>query len=155
MKDLKRTIKRWDESLAQFEAQRERYSGQPQMLTVFENRLTQLKQEHERRQSVFHASEGVLLDETLQARAMSFMRYVIVWLLRLVSGTDFPNQKFTLPLPQEQPEAFKSLPEYFLEDVVDHFKFVTQAMPHVSIPEPRYIPGEMLTIPGNISYSVR
>lgn len=133
MKDMKRMIKRMDEQLESFEGQRERYANQPQILAVFEQRLTQAKQENERRQSVYHAIEGVLLDEQLQARAMSFMRYVIVWVMRLVSGVDFPKQKFALPLPKEQPEVFKCLPEYFLDDVVDHFKFVTQAMPHVSI----------------------
>lgn len=37
----------------------------------------------------------------------------------------------SLPLPDEQPEAFRCLPEYFLEDIVDHFKFITRFMPHI------------------------
>jgi hypothetical protein len=38
--------------------------------------------------------------------------YVTVWLLRLVSGKNFPKEQVTLPLPEQQPEVFKCLPEY-------------------------------------------
>lgn len=78
------------------------------------------------------ATQGVLLDDVSQARSMQFMRYVIVWLLRLVSpGVNYPRQAIDLPLSQEQPAAFKCLPEYFLEDIVDNFKFITRYMPHI------------------------
>lgn len=76
------------------------------------------------------ATQGVLLDELSQARSMQFMRYVIVWLLRLVSP-GFPQKSLELPLLEEQPTAFKCLPEYFLEDIVDNFKFITRFMPHI------------------------
>lgn len=62
---------------------------------------------------------------------MQFMRYVIVWLLRLVSP-GYPQKPLKLPLPEQQPEAFKCLPEYFLEDVVDNFKFITRMMPQIA-----------------------
>lgn len=61
------------------------------------------------------------------------MRYVIVWLLRLASGRNLPKESLRLPLPQEQPEVFKCLPEYFLEDVVDNFKFITRNIPHIIV----------------------
>ncbi len=39
------------------------------------------------------AVEGVLKDELAQARSMQFMRYVIVWLLRLVDPRHaYPSQ---------------------------------------------------------------
>ncbi|EKG21521.1 hypothetical protein MPH_01115 [Macrophomina phaseolina MS6] len=59
------------------------------------------------------------------------MRYVIVWLLRLVSP-GYPQKPIRLPLPEQQPEAFKCLPEYFLEDIVDNFKFITRMMPQIA-----------------------
>lgn len=31
---------------------------------------------------------------------------------------------FRLPLPQEIPTAFKMLPEYFIEDIVDYYLFL-------------------------------
>lgn len=97
---------------------------------MFENAVKKYKDAIERAHCTILATQGVLLDETTEGRAMQFMRYVIVWLLRIVSP-GYPQQKLKLPLPEEQPEAFKFLPEYFLEDVVDNFKFITHMMPNV------------------------
>lgn len=66
---------------------------------------------------------------------MQFMRYVIVWLLRLASGQDIPREQLKLPLPSTQPEVFKCLPEYFLEDIVDNFEFITSNIPHIITPQ--------------------
>ena len=39
--------------------------------------------------------EGVLFDEVMQARSLQFMRYVMVFLLRTASGTDWvPGKPF-------------------------------------------------------------
>lgn len=62
---------------------------------------------------------------------MQFMRYVIVWLLRIVCP-QYPKKPLKLPLPEQQLEAFKCLPEYFLEDIVDNFKFITRMMPQIA-----------------------
>lgn len=41
------------------------------------------------------AIEGVLLDEMMQARSLQFMRYVMVFMLRTASGTDYvPGKPF-------------------------------------------------------------
>lgn len=66
---------------------------------------------------------------------MQFMRYVILWLLRLSSRQPLPNEQLRLPLPEEQPDVFKCLPEYFLEDITDNFKFITSSMPHILTPQ--------------------
>ena len=72
-----------------------------------------------------YAVQGVLFDDLGQARSMQFMRYVIVWLMRLVvQDADYPKQWPSLPLPADEPEVFKCLPEYFLEDVVANYKFI-------------------------------
>lgn len=63
------------------------------------------------------------------------MRYVIVWLLRLASHQNVPQEQLNLPLPDEQAEAFKVLPEYFLEDVTDNFKFITSNVPDILTPQ--------------------
>ena len=40
------------------------------------------------------AVQGVLLNDQNQGRSMQFLRYVIVWLLRLIStGHAFPKQE--------------------------------------------------------------
>jgi ubiquitin conjugation factor E4 B len=78
------------------------------------------------------ATQGILLDETSQQRSLQLMRYVIVWMLRLVEPqSQYPKQQVKLPLPEEQAMVFRCLPEYFLEDVVDNFKFVTGHMPNI------------------------
>ena len=81
--------------------------------------------------STIHATNGVLLDDLMQTRTMQFMRYVIVWLLRLASYQDLPARPLCIPLAAEEPEVFKVLPEYFLEGVVDNFKFITRNIPHI------------------------
>jgi ubiquitin conjugation factor E4 B len=99
---------------------------------MFDNHVSKAKDRVEKGKCTIYATDGVLLDEVAQARSMQFMRYVIVWLLRLVSpGINYPRSPLPLPLPQEQPVAFKCLPEYFLEDIVDNFKFITSKMPHI------------------------
>jgi ubiquitin conjugation factor E4 B len=81
---------------------------------------------------VIKAIQGILLDDLSQQRSMQLMRYVIVWLLRLVApDSQYPRKQLTLPLPEEQPLVFRCLPEYFLEDIVDNFKFITRNMPHI------------------------
>jgi ubiquitin conjugation factor E4 B len=45
----------------------------------------------------------------------------------------YSNKYSRLPLPAEQPLAFRCLPEYFLEDVIDNFKYIFRNMPHIVI----------------------
>lgn len=85
--------------------------------------------------STIHATHGVLLDDVSQALSMQFMRYLIVWLLRIASRQDIPRAKLQLPLPPEESLIFKSLPEYFLEDIVDNFKFITSNIPQIITPQ--------------------
>ncbi len=60
---------------------------------MFEAHMKKYKDQIDRGLSYKYAVQGVLLDDLSQARSMQFMRYVIVWLLRLVTpGLDFPRQ---------------------------------------------------------------
>ena len=131
---LRKDLKHMEKQLESFEEERKKYLNNPQALARFDETMKKHRQGVDRGYCVAHAIEGILLDELSQARSMSFMRYVIVWMMRLVSGVDFPKQSLSLPLPESQPDVFRCLPEYFLEDVVDHFKFITGHMPHVVNP---------------------
>lgn len=127
-KDLRRMRKHLDE----IELDRHKFVSDPLRLSTFENAIKKYRDQIDKGMSYKLSVEGVLLDEMNQARSMQFMRYVIVWLLRLVSANhDFPKGAFTLPLPEDQPELFKCLPEYFLEDVVGNFKFIMRNIPQV------------------------
>ena len=60
---------------------------------------------------------------------------VIVWLMRLATQQNLPVESVQLPLPDTQADVFKVLPEYFLEDIVDNFKFITGNIPHIITPQ--------------------
>jgi ubiquitin conjugation factor E4 B len=131
MTELGKDVKWLEKQLEKMEAERPKFLANPRQLAVFDASVKKAKDQIERGHCTILATQGVLLDEVTQARSMLFMRYVIVWLLRLVSGRAFPKEPLHLPLPQEEPPAFKCLPEYFLEDIVDNFKFITRFMPHI------------------------
>ena len=97
--------------------------------------MTRYKKQIDDIWSTIHATHGVLLDDLSQARSMQFMRYVIVWLLRLASQQGIPSKPLSIPLPDSQPDVFKCLPEYFLEDITDNFKFITGNLPHILTPQ--------------------
>lgn len=93
--------------------------------------LTRYKKVYDRGIAMMFAYQGILADDLWQARAMQFMRYIIVWLMRLVSGKKYPHEPLELPLPEEKNMVFSCLPEYFVEDIVDSFKFIMRTMPHI------------------------
>ena len=129
---LEKDLRRMEKQIEELEADRHKFAGNPLQLSMFEKALKKFKDQIDKGLSYKYAVQGVLLDDLNQARSMQFMRYVIVWLLRLVApGHDFPKQALHLPLPQEQPEVLKCLPEYFLEDVVGNFKFIMRNMPQI------------------------
>nr|POE94305.1 ubiquitin conjugation factor e4 [Quercus suber] len=117
MATLRKTVKRAEQDLEVVEADRHKY------LHIDDNLST------------MHATNGVILDDLMQARSMQLMRYVIIWLLRLASQQDIPKTALFLPLNATQPDVVKCLPEYFMEDIVDNFKFVTGNIPHIITPQ--------------------
>ncbi|KAG9190498.1 ubiquitin conjugation factor E4 B [Alternaria panax] len=129
---LQKDVKWLEKELVKLEPERVKYMTSQAQLAVFDNHVKKMKDRIERGKCSILAIQGVLGDETMQARSMQLMRYVIVWLLRIASpGTSFPKSELQLPLPEEQPLQFKCLPEYFVEDIVGNFKFITRYMPHI------------------------
>ncbi|KAJ6171979.1 hypothetical protein N7470_001046 [Penicillium chermesinum] len=131
LEQLEKDLKHMESTITKFELERPRWSGNPMQLRTFEQALKKYKDKFDLGMALKYSLQGVLFDDTWQARSMLFMRYVTVWLLRLVSGVNFPKQKITLPLPEQQPEVFKCLPEYFLDDIVSNFKFIMWCMPQI------------------------
>ena len=129
---LDKELERMRKHLDEVELDRHKWVNDPVRLNIFENAIKKYKNQIDKGMCYKLSVEGVLLDDLTQARSMQFMRYVIVWLLRMVTpGHSFPKSPLKLPLPQEQPEVFKCLPEYFLEDVVSNFKFIMRNMPQI------------------------
>ncbi|KAJ5403359.1 hypothetical protein N7509_003230 [Penicillium cosmopolitanum] len=131
LEQLEKDLRHMESSITKFELERHRWSGNPGQLRMYEQALKRYKDKFDLGLALKYSLQGVLFDDQWQARSMLFMRYVAVWLLRLVSGTNFPKQSIKLPLPEEQPEIFKCLPEYFLEDIVSNFKFIMWCMPQI------------------------
>lgn len=132
LKNLDKDIKFYEKHLKTLEAERPKFANSPQQLAIFEISVRRHTEVLERAMSLKFAIEGCLLDEKMQGRSLQFMRYVSVWLLRVASQSSYtPEKSLQLPLPKEQSEAFKCLPEYALQDIVDNFKFVFRYVPQI------------------------
>ncbi|KAL8694546.1 MAG: hypothetical protein Q9218_000802 [Villophora microphyllina] len=126
---LEKDLKRMEKHIEEIELDRHKYINNPAQLIMFDNAIRKYKDRIDIGLSYKFAVQGVLLDEQMQARSLQFMRYVIVWLLRLASGINFPKQTMELPLKLDSTGFFEVLPEYFLEDVVGAYRFVMRNMP--------------------------
>lgn len=132
LNSLEKELKDMEKRVEELELERHKYVNDLPNLRIFDVAVKKFKDQIDSGLSYKHAVQGVLLDDLCQARSMQFMRYVIAWLLRLVAPhQNFPTQPLQLPLPKEQPEVFKCLPEYFLEVVVSNFKFIMRNMPQI------------------------
>lgn len=132
LKNLDKEIKWYEKRLKELEAERPKFANSPRQLAIFEVGLKRHTDVLEKAMALKLAIEGCLLDEKMQGRSLQFMRYVSVWLLRVASQTDYtPEKSLTLPLPKEQSDAFRCLPEYALQDIVDNFKFVFRYVPQI------------------------
>ncbi|RMY05567.1 hypothetical protein D0867_09983 [Hortaea werneckii] len=132
---MRKSVKRIEQDLVAFEADRHKYVNDQRYLAIFDKRVDEIKKHIDDSWSTIFATHGVLLDDISQARSMQFMRYLIVFLLRLASGQNIPREQLKLPLPSEEPDAFRCLPEYFMEDIVDNFKFITGNIPWIITPQ--------------------
>ncbi|KAF3924310.1 hypothetical protein ABW21_db0207704 [Orbilia brochopaga] len=92
--------------------------------------LNLLKDRIQKGYSYQAAIEGLLSDEHSQLQALSFMNYLTVWLLRLISpARDYPQNGLKLPLPTPAPAEFSNLPEYMIEDATAVWCHVVRSYP--------------------------
>ncbi|KAL8861260.1 MAG: hypothetical protein Q9178_002476 [Gyalolechia marmorata] len=129
LSQLEKDLKRMEKHIEEIELDRHKWINSPAQLKMFDNAVKKYKDQIDKGLSYKYAVQGVLLDEIMQARSLQFMRYVIVWLLRLASAANFPHQPIKLPLEPNPTSVFEALPEYFLEDVVGAYRFVMRNMP--------------------------
>ena len=83
--------------------------------------------------SISYCYEAVLCDEATQARSFSFLNLVATWLVRCVDEKQaYPQTMISLPLRSlESAEAYRNLPEYFVEDIAEYFLYVSRMMPRL------------------------
>ncbi|PIL22469.1 hypothetical protein GSI_15157 [Ganoderma sinense ZZ0214-1] len=76
------------------------------------------------------AYETQLADPELVFRSISFANLVSTWLIRQVDPRKkHPNPLIELPLPKDVPMAWRVLPEYLVEDVIEYHFFVIRQSP--------------------------
>ena len=131
LEQIEKDLRHMQKQIDKFEADRHRWLSSPGQLRMFDEALKKYKDRYDLGLAYKYTMQGILSDDVWQARSMLFMRYVIVWLLRMVSGRNFPKESLQVPLPEEPPEVFKCLPEYFLEVIVSNFNFIMLSMPHI------------------------
>ncbi|CAK7224916.1 Ubiquitin conjugation factor E4 [Sporothrix curviconia] len=136
-KDMDREIKHMEQQFAMLEEEKKKLiaaGAQPgdRPMALVEQHLKTYDAAIDRHVAYKYSLEAVLLDEKMQQRALMFMRYVSVWLLRSASKTDYtPDKQLQLPLSSDKPEAFSCLPEYTFQIVVDHLKFLFRRVPRI------------------------
>ncbi|KAK4222483.1 ubiquitin elongating factor core-domain-containing protein [Podospora fimiseda] len=132
LKNLDKDIKYYLKNVALMEAERAKLLNRPVQLAQLDAALRRHTTVLEKAMAMKYSIEGVLLEPNMQDRSLKFMRYVTVWLLRVASKTEYtPDKQLQLPLPESQPDAFRCLPEYALQDIVDNFKFVFRYIPSI------------------------
>jgi ubiquitin conjugation factor E4 B len=144
MKNYERDLEHMETAVEQLQEEQQKRAGNLPAQAYIQRQLDQYVKQLERHMAFKFALEGILADEKMQERALLFMRYVTVWLLRVASKSDYtPNKSLQLPLPKNKPEAFSCLPEYALQNIVDNFKYLFRYVPKVL---PGAVGDEMMTL---------
>lgn len=85
--------------------------------------------------AVSYCYEALLCDAESQAKSFSFLSLVASWLIRLVDQShSYPQQMVKLPLePLERSDAYRNLPEYFVEDIAEYFLYISRMVPNLLV----------------------
>lgn len=114
-KHLVQDIQRSEDSLASLKAMQEQ-APSPQ-LNQSVARLEKELELYSQEKLCYEAQ--ILRDGNFIQQALSFYRLMVVWLVRLVGG-------FKMPLPSTCPREFASMPEHFVEDVMEFLIFASR-----------------------------
>ncbi|KAF8340032.1 ubiquitin elongating factor core-domain-containing protein, partial [Amanita rubescens] len=92
--------------------------------------IKQAKLEQDEIRSQKLTFEAGIVEPELVYRSIGFISFLSTWLIRQVDPTKkHPNPLVILPLPKEVPMAFRVLPEYIVEDIVDSLHFFVKISP--------------------------
>ncbi|KAG0144275.1 hypothetical protein CROQUDRAFT_660243 [Cronartium quercuum f. sp. fusiforme G11] len=106
-----------------------RWDGTPHEAT-FKNSVEKFQKELYSREAKLLAYEVQMCDPEFLAKCNSFCSFVMTWCVRMVDPIhQHPKTPIKLPLPPECPTAFRMLPEYVLEDVIEFYSFVSRHSP--------------------------
>ncbi|KAG8688853.1 hypothetical protein FRC08_011233 [Ceratobasidium sp. 394] len=97
---------------------------------VYQARVDRVKADKAKFQQEQYAYEVQLFDPEITSRNLAFTNFLMAWVMRLVDPThQHPSKTISLPLPEDIPEDFRMLPEYFVEDIVDYYLFIMRSRP--------------------------
>ncbi|KAF5369482.1 hypothetical protein D9758_002753 [Tetrapyrgos nigripes] len=92
--------------------------------------INNVKNQQSKVRSAQMAYEAQLLDPELVYRSIGFTNFLGTWLIRQVDPKKtHPNPTVELPLAKDVPMAFRVLPEYIVEDIIDYLHFSTNHAP--------------------------
>ncbi|KAK0557132.1 Ubiquitin conjugation factor E4 [Tilletia horrida] len=128
--DREKELGRLKQRMQEYEADRASWQNTPQA-PQYENFITRTKAELESGREELVASAAQLLNPSLTERVVTFLSFVMTWLVRMAEPSGkHPNSTVSLPLPQDVPKRFSMLPEHIFEDVVDILLFFGRYQPN-------------------------
>ncbi|CAD6888083.1 unnamed protein product [Tilletia controversa] len=128
--DKEKELGRYKQRVQEYETDRPQWQNTPQA-PQYEAFIKRAKAEMEAGREELLASAAQLLNPTLTEKVVTFLSFVMTWLVRMAEPTgQHPHPTVTLPLPQEVPKHFAMLPEHIFEDVVDILLFFGRYQPN-------------------------
>ncbi|OCF33004.1 ubiquitin-conjugation factor E4 B [Kwoniella heveanensis BCC8398] len=119
-----------EKELKRAEATRPTWAGNPAMETQGEATIKKFKADIATLHASLHAYDTQLLDPALVRLNVSFLGFLMTWLVRLVDPRhQHPATPISLPLPTESPLEFRMLPEYLFDNIAEYFDFLARYNP--------------------------
>jgi len=101
-----------------------------------EPQLSMARLQHKRSAALLDRQQGELMlintqlqDGTAMADVLAYYRLMAAWLLHLAAPDSVASGDVDLPLPTPPPMTFRTLPEYFVEDMLEVLEWVAHVLP--------------------------
>nr|KIR85337.1 ubiquitin-conjugation factor E4 B [Cryptococcus tetragattii IND107] len=125
-----KNLSEMEKELKRIEASTGDWANNPVLQAQGEASIKKLKSDMSVLHASIHAYDTQLLDRDMIRMVVSFLSFVMTWLIRLVDPNhQYPSSPLTLPLPKEAPMAFRMLPEFFIENIAEYFEFLAKYDP--------------------------
>jgi ubiquitin conjugation factor E4 B len=121
-----KTIHDIEKELKHAEAQRGEWEGTP-MQAQGEAAIKKYKSDLAILHASIHAYDTQLLNPTLVRSNVSYLGFLMTWLIRLVNP-GYPSSPIKLPLA-ETPVNFRMLPEYLFDNIAEYYDFLARYHP--------------------------
>lgn len=122
-----KTIGDIEKELKHAEAARGDWEGNPAMQTQGEAAIKKYKSDIATLHASIHAYDTQLLNPALVRSNVSYLGFLMSWLIRLVNP-GYPQSPISLPLAPA-PVNFKMLPEYLFDNIAEYLDFMARYNP--------------------------